>query len=153
MSASNPLGALVFWSYILAALFLSAKTIHTIASLPPPGSPIARRNERLFAALALVSFAVLSYNMLHVLFLSYNEWSIHQSPLPQQLLVSFLRRVWLWSWTSTLFFDFGTAIVASPGEYLFTQSALLVTYGVSVDMAAKGMLIMHTTLHPSRGRD
>jgi hypothetical protein len=137
--ASNPLGAFVFWSYIVAALALSTKTIHTIRTLPSPRDSASRRDEKLFIFLALLSFAVLSYNMLNVLFRSFNEWSIGQPPLPLQLSMQFLQRVGLWSWTSSLFFDFGTAIVASPGGYLITQSALLVTYWLSVSMSAEGV--------------
>ncbi|SMR57558.1 unnamed protein product [Zymoseptoria tritici ST99CH_3D1] len=139
MQPSNPLGAFIFWSYIIAALGLSIKTIYTIRKLPNSDSPRRIRHERLHISLALLSFTVLSYNMLHVLFRSFNEWSIPEPPVPLQLSIAFLQRVGLWSWTSSLFFDFGTAIVASPSEYLYTQSALLVTFWLSVDLSVEGL--------------
>lgn len=138
MQPSNPLGAFIFWSYIIAALGLSIKTIYTIRKLPNSDSPRRIRHERLHISLALLSFTVLSYNMLHVLFRSFNEWSIPEPPVPLKLSIAFLQRVGLWSWTSSLFFDFGTAIVASPSEYLYTQSALLVTFWLSVDLSVEG---------------
>lgn len=132
----NLIGATVFWLYILAALTFTALVLQTISHLPTP-KPDRRNSLRVFSGLALVSFATLSYSMLHVLILSYNEWTTRQTLDPFAKTLS-LGKIWKWSITSTLFQDFGDAIVENDVRFFWVQSALLATFSVCIHMAMEG---------------
>ena len=136
----NYLGATVFWFYNLAALFFTAIVIHTILAIPqvkPSKQEHWRREVGLFSAMACVSFAMLSFNMLRVLIESFGSWSRDRESSAKASMVA---SVWNWSITSTLFRDFGEAIVEDGSRYLWAQSALLATLSVCVYMAQEGRM-------------
>ncbi|EMC91294.1 hypothetical protein BAUCODRAFT_152568 [Baudoinia panamericana UAMH 10762] len=134
----NYFGATVFWLYNVAALSFTAIVLVTIAQLPARRYPGRQSPARVFITLAGISFTVLSVNMLHVLIQSYYEWS---QTIFGRLAVErngMLRSIWTWSITSTLFRDFGEAIVADQARYVWTLSALIATMSVSTYMATEG---------------
>jgi len=88
-----------------------------------------------FSALAVLSFAVLSANMLHVLIASFNAWLAHH---PSSLEGGYLTAVWRWSITSTLFQDFAEAIVKDNARSLWTQAELWNTLAVCLFMGRSG---------------
>ncbi|KAI7534381.1 hypothetical protein KC331_g12597 [Hortaea werneckii] len=132
---TNYLGAALFWSYILAALAFTSLAIHTILNINPPttwsknhddANPSAR-SRHLFTFLAILSFATLSANMLHVLIHSFQQWHSALSPPThpvQPAPAAWLSLIWSWSTTSTLFQDFAHAILATPARRIWTLSEL-----------------------------
>jgi hypothetical protein len=72
--------------------------------------------------------------MLNVLIQTYQSWSAKHRI--SATLDS--NQIWTWSITSTLFQDFGEAIVASPARYLWVQTALLATLSVCLFMGIEG---------------
>jgi hypothetical protein len=135
----NYFGATVFWLYIAAALYFSTIIIITIIRVGPSkgGNGSRRKQDTLiFSILAAISFATLSTNMLNVLIQSYQSWSADHKVSATWNPI----QVWTWSITSTLFQDFGEAIVASPARYLWVQTALLATLSVCLFMGIEGWL-------------
>lgn len=129
----NLLGAIVFWLYIALALIFSFFAIESILKAP---SPAPHKHVATFSIMAAISFSTLSFNMLHVLIDSYSTWSERQV-IPLVLSPS---SIWQWSITSTLFRNFGEAIVLDDARFLWTQCALMATMSVSFFMGAEGML-------------
>lgn len=136
---TNHLGALIFWAYIVAALASTGVVLSTIRKshlenngrlkIPP-----------LLAILAVSSFATLSYYMLNVLILSYQQWTTRHN-IPLGALIGSNRtplHLWQWSITSSLFQDFGEAIVATKSRYLLSSSGLWSTLAVAVYMGIEG---------------
>lgn len=135
---TNLLGALIFWAYIAGALASTGIVLNTIrqsylnngrSKIPP-----------FLALLALSSFATLSYHMLNVLILSYQQWTVRHN-IPLGALVGANRtplHIWQWSTTSSLFQDFGGAIVATKPRYLLSSSGLWSTLAVAVYMGIEG---------------
>jgi hypothetical protein len=142
-SELNYLGAAIFWLYIAAALLLSGVVICTIATLPvskttkmsTPWTDIL-----VFGSLACISFATLSYNMLSVLTQSFSTWS--QRPVSLEILglPGTWTDIWTWPTESSLFQDFGAAIVASGARQYWTQAALVATMSVCLFMGGEGEL-------------
>lgn len=133
----NILGATVFWLYIAAALYFTYQTITTIVNIKPAQDEKDDRRKEdvvIFSSLATISFGTLSKNMLDVLIHSYRIWS-ERHGLTASLSPA---QVWRWSITSTLFQDFGEALVATQERYLWVQSALFVTMSVCIFMALAG---------------
>lgn len=134
----NYLGATIFWLYILASLVLSGVVIQTIATLPGRESVKQSHQPRdaaLFGGLAFISFATLSYNMLNVLIHSFSAW--YRQPILAERVE--LCDIWEWSIESTLFQDFGEAIIASTARQYWTQAALIATMSVCLFMGAEGI--------------
>ncbi|KAK1048606.1 hypothetical protein LTR12_006843 [Friedmanniomyces endolithicus] len=137
----NYLGAITFWLYILASLGLTTLAIYTLASQRPPhdGAQVKRRKLTLrFSALAVISFCTLSFNMLRVLIQSYTQWSKRLPSAYDRAHHGLLTRIWTWSITSTLFRDFGEAIVADQARYIWVLTALLATFSVCSYMGVEG---------------
>lgn len=128
----NVLGATVFWLYIAFALLFTYSVIESIVKSPKPAP---HKHVATFSIMAAISFSTLSFNMLHVLIDSYSIWSERQI-VPLSLSPF---SVWQWSITSTLFRDFGEAIVLDEARFLWTQSALMATMSVSFFMGIEGM--------------
>jgi len=139
---TNLFGALVFWSYIIAALAFTTTVLITIYRLPGASS----RHVWTFSALAFFSFATLSANMLHVLIQSYTLWAAQQFRHQSILGTVSPSNIWHWSISSRLFRDFGEAIVANDVRFLWTQSALLATNSVCLFMGAEGLRLRIPTL-------
>lgn len=85
--------------------------------------------------------------MLNVLISSYKEWAIHHDvPLPNGMfgpgsLLGPDRRslhLWRWSITSSLFQDFGEAIVATRTRYLISAAGLSSTVAVASFIGIEG---------------
>ena len=66
---TNYLGAAIFWSYIVAALFFTILVVHTLWSMQLRRNMLEsqKRAVWIFSALASISFSMLSFNMLNVL--------------------------------------------------------------------------------------
>lgn len=148
MDDRNLTGAIIFWLYIVAALVLSTLVVRSIYRTPNSRSADAYGDViRLFCLLAGLSFGTLSFQMLRVLIDSYKHWAqLHHVLLPSRLLgrgglVGSGRtelQLWEWSTTSTLFQDFGEAIVATHPRYLWTSAELWATYIITLFMGIKG---------------
>lgn len=136
---TNYLGATIFWLYIAFALVFTGITLQTLFRLQQ--MPKSKRSNVgaiwLFSGLALVSFATLSTNMLNVLIQSFDTWSTTREP---QDLATLPLAIWHWSITSSLFQDFGEAIVADSARFFWVQSALLATLSVFHYMGTEGRL-------------
>ena len=137
-ASTNLIGALIFWLYIILALVFTGLVLDSIRSLPTT-RPAKRQDAKIFGCLALFSFTALSYNMLNVLIASFRLWS-KSHPLEQDVnLTTVLRIIWQWSITSTLFKDFGMAIVADLARYFWTQAALWFTMSICLYMGVEGV--------------
>lgn len=151
--ARNVSGALIFLSYIVAALFLTGFISRQLYSQyrNVKGEEIARNASlrhsiTTFALLALLSFSTLSYHMINVLVTSYRDWAMQKEiRLPRDLsdLLSgevnpLLPYLWPWMTTSTLFQDFVEAIIADSGRYWWAQDALIATLAVHSWMVNAG---------------
>ncbi|KAK5693715.1 hypothetical protein LTR97_010285 [Elasticomyces elasticus] len=137
---TNHFGAAIFWSYNVAALGLTTVVLHTLATLQPSrdGSHERRKRTRIFGAMAAISFSTLSFNMLNVLIQSYLQWPERFPSAYDRSQHSVIDSIWTWSTTSTLFRDFGEAIVADEARYLWVLSALIGTFSVCLYMATEG---------------
>jgi hypothetical protein len=134
---TNYLGAVIFWLYNVFALVFTGITLRTLYRLQQANKTKKRDTGAiwLFGALALVSFATLSTNMLNVLIQSFNEWSVGRDHVQLANLPS---AIWHWSITSSLFRDFGEAIVGDSARFFWVQSALLATLSVFNYMGTEG---------------
>ncbi|KAK5718913.1 hypothetical protein LTR17_015503 [Elasticomyces elasticus] len=137
---TNHFGAAIFWSYNVAALGLTTVVLHTLATLQPSrdGSQERRKRTQIFGAMAAISFSTLSFNMLNVLIQSYIQWPERFPRAYDRSQHSMIDSIWTWSTTSTLFRDFGEAIVADEARYLWVLSALMGTFSVCLYMATEG---------------
>lgn len=133
----NYLGAAIFWLYNVLALVFTGTTLRALYSLYKSNRSKKTNagNIVLFFGLAMLSFATLSNNMLEVLIQSFKEWSTGRDPAQLQDLPL---AIWNWSIMSTLFQDFGEAIVADSGRFLWAQSALLATLSMFFFMGSEG---------------
>lgn len=153
-ASKNYTGALLFWSYILFALLFTTLILLNIHSLSH-SQPLPKNKKATIylSILAILSFATLSYNMLHVLFQSYASWTtIHSTPYSMTLpeLIGPNRiplHLWQWSTTTSLFQDFAEAIVASPARRAWTVASLQTTLLTSVYMATEGTSLTHPFQH------
>lgn len=137
-ASTNYVGAGVFWMYITAALVLTGiilQTLYRLQATRASQQDLPRQPTWLFATLALASFGTLSYNMLQVLIQSFILWS-HGQHSPQ--LLRYPTAIWQWSISSSLFQDFGEAIVANTARFLWVQSALLATLSICFYMGIEG---------------
>lgn len=153
----NTVGAVIFFTYIAAALFFSAFISRDLISLYRKcggGSPKIAESRRkravVFISLASVSFAALSYHMLSFLIQSYSVWARRRSIATPEVLYGFrglfgsrtdriALHAWEWSKQSTLFRDFAQNIVSDPRRYWWTQLALLYSLGWNMYMAVEGI--------------
>jgi len=134
---TNYFGAAIFWLYNVFALVFSGITLRTLYRLQQTRKTKKRNTGAiwLFCGLGLVSFATLSTNMLNVLIQSFNEWSSGRDPIQ---LANLPLAIWQWSITSSLFRDFGEAIVGDSARFFWVQSALLATLSVFNYMGTEG---------------
>ncbi|OQO07394.1 hypothetical protein B0A48_07091 [Cryoendolithus antarcticus] len=132
-------GAAIFWSYIVAALALTTTILYGLYSQHRSQAPLSPQRQRqllTFSSLAFLSFTALSANMINVLVQSFALWARHRPAVGT--ISAYPAEIYKWSTTSTLFLDFGEAIVANSARFLWTQSALLVTMSVNFYMALEG---------------
>jgi hypothetical protein len=158
---SNLLGAILFFSYIVAALALTGTIIGDIVVAHKAREKETEAGKRRSAVgsvtvcrilLALTSFSTLSYHMLMFLIESHSAWSsANNLAIPafawrgRSLLdvSEHINRLHIWEWaiSSTLFGDFAESICTPPRHYWWTQKALLYSYAWNWYMAREGMLI------------
>ncbi len=159
-SECNLAGAVIFVVYVVSALFFTGVIICVL--LYSPGHRSAPTTSRkyqgfshenklqIFAALSVLSFAVLSYNMMSFLIFSYEAWALGKGiKVPSRIfgrdgLFDLQQRkihiyVWEWLTSSTLFRDFAETICGNSARYWWTQEALLVTMAWSFFMSIEGV--------------
>merc|ERR1712093_732142 len=133
----NLVGAVIFMSYIAAALFFTSRVVGRIRRQYKSHSATAGRGEstkdmNVFVVLACISFIITSYNMLSFLFLSFSHYcKAHGRPSPSFANASLeaasdaLPLIWDWISHSNLFEDFVQAIVKTPQGWWWAQANLL----------------------------
>ena len=162
----NIVGAVIFLSYILAALLFTSLIVFDIAEAHSRQYKVLRshdgasRNAKFsnkqgvdrylftLVSLAVLSFTTLSYHMMQFLIVSNLEWTTEHLTLADdnKSLPDVFASLWPWMKTSTLFQDFATAICRTEERFLWTQSALLLSLGWNVWMAVEGKLIITRAL-------
>lgn len=149
--STNVLGALTFTLYVLSALVLTIyisisllRTYNTVSH-----TLVQHARIQLFATLATISFATLSYNMLHFLISSYRAWALqqpHPIPLSQggiglgEIVADAWRKVDVWQWLkgSMLFEDFAHEAFGSQARSWWTVNALCASLNWAVSMSLEG---------------
>jgi hypothetical protein len=150
------IGAFVFLSYIVLALYATLNITYslytqysTIFHKPTKDEKFeaaraARaRHIKIYAFLASISFATLSYHMLFFLITHYLEWSGDESRSWSAVSIEKLQT---WMLESTLFQDFATQLVQSVPNAVWTQLAILATWFWNIWMARKGKLFISSTV-------
>jgi hypothetical protein len=99
-------------------------------------------------ALAVLSFATLSYHMLHFLIQSYRRWSLRkQVPFPKGVSshgafrsLEIITRIHVWQWAkeSTLFDDFARVLGGEPRRFWWTHLVLVYSLGWNLYMSVEG---------------
>lgn len=138
---TNYTGTALFLGYILAALISSGALVLSLrcayTRLPPTtANRGARRSARAFSLRALVSFAALSVNMLHVLVRSYR--AMYRGEDPARGAAELGGRVWAWMLGSGLFVGFARDLVVDAGAAGAAQIALLWTWKVAMAVGREG---------------
>ena len=154
------IGTTIFLSYIVAALYATItityslysqytftfRTSSTADNEKLDAAKAARaRHIKIYAFVASISFATLSYHMLMFLVTHYLEWSGDKSRSLSNVSVEKLKR---WMLESTLFQDFAQDLVKDAPNAVWTQAAILATWFWNIYMGQKGMLF---TSHIDRG--
>lgn len=159
-SCHNILGAVVFWTYIAAALSITVVILRSISksyenstqthskklSTNPRslGKKRLKQSATFFLGLAVISFTLLTRNMLGFLIISFTGWS---GPASTNLAAIFnsienmssaIVRIWKWSTCSTLFLDFAESLCSSPGAMWWTRQALIYSLAWNGFMAVAG---------------
>jgi hypothetical protein len=142
----NYLGTTLFLSYILLALYFSFSISTSLyaqykrLSSPKIAEDVKNariRHIKIYAFLAFVSFAILSYNMLNFLIQSLTVWARTQNLLGRRVSLLGLR---YWMLETNLFGRFARELVGERSSAFWTQAALLQTWFWNVWMAYKGKL-------------
>ena len=150
-------GAIIFFSYIAAALAVTGTIVYDLASLyktksrTPQQTQNGVRKLRLQSSIlmTILSFSTLSYHMLSFLIDSYSAWSLKRgTALPESVLgdrsipgVSGTRtdlQIWQWATSATLFQDFAEAIIGDPKSQFWTVKVLLFSFVWNCYMAERG---------------
>lgn len=166
-SGENTLGAILFFSYIIAALCF---TIYIVLSISRPHgqnqlssdsshgrhSSHDRKGSRqthqlrhrgayqAFCTLAFISFVTLSWNMLSFLVVSYLGWaSAHCVSTAPNLksrddIRSYLHHIWMWATSSRLFQTFAEDLISNPVQWKTVRAALIYSYTWNSWMSALG---------------
>lgn len=147
---SNYIGSALFLAYIALALYattsisISLYTQYTTIFHAPltekdkneshKAARIARaRHIKIYAFLASISFATLSYHMLFFLITHYEQWS--DEPLNSILG----EKAQKWMLESTLFQDFAMELVETKRNAVWTQIAILATWFWNIWIGRKGI--------------
>ncbi|KAH7397434.1 hypothetical protein BKA66DRAFT_394193, partial [Pyrenochaeta sp. MPI-SDFR-AT-0127] len=144
---NNYIGATIFLSYILAALYatttiaysLYSRYITIFGSTTKDEKLNATRSARarhikIYAFLASISFATLSYNMLSFLISHYMQWNGDKSFSPSAISPEKLKR---WMLNSSLFQDFAHDLVKDAPNTVWTQAAIIATWFWNIWIAQK----------------
>jgi hypothetical protein len=128
---ANYIGTVLFLSYIFLALILiSHLTLKLIRAYR-----VHPKTPGKFIYLALLTFSVMSVNMISVLVDSYTRWA-HESIV--HLGSPTIEHIWIWMLESTLFSDFASDLLSSSSSLLWADAALVWTLGVNMWMAVEG---------------
>jgi hypothetical protein len=145
------IGATIFLSYIVAALCATCAIMYSLYTQYSTifHTPTSKNDERLNAAragrashikiyafLASVSFATLSYHMLMFLITHYLEWTGDGDLSLSDVSGDTLKR---WMLESTLFQDFAKELVKDAPNAVWTQAEILATWFWNIWMGQKGM--------------
>ncbi|KAH7069749.1 hypothetical protein BKA63DRAFT_476707 [Paraphoma chrysanthemicola] len=147
---NNYIGTAIFLSYIVLALYATLSiasslytqytaVFHTAKSTPPPTSSAEskhvqaanaarRRHIKIYTFLASLSFAALSYHMLSFLITHHVIWTGKSKPAWSSGALD-LQLLQQWMLSSTLFGDFARDLVREPQGMVWTQLAILETWG------------------------
>ncbi|CAA9966040.1 hypothetical protein PTMSG1_09399 [Pyrenophora teres f. maculata] len=143
------IGTTIFLSYILGALYSTFKITFSLRKqytaifhAPTPekdGNVKASKEARakhikVYAFLASISFATLSYHMLMFLITHYLEWSGAKTLSLTNVSIDKLKR---WMLASTLFYDFAQDLVRDAPNAVWTQAAILGTWFWSIFIGQK----------------
>lgn len=166
-TGQNVVGAILFFSYILAALFFTSYIVLSIYRIqghkkgrqkPNYGKRLhgshspSRRvaqiwhsdGSTIFCALAFTSFSILSWNMLNFLIASYSRWSSTYEPRTSLGLKSItqfhhdLNLIWSWATDSSLFQAFAEDLVSQSARWKIVRAALVYSYTWNSWMSALG---------------
>jgi hypothetical protein len=142
------IGTTIFLSYIVLALYATLRIVASqytqysrIFHTPTEDAKlIAARTARarhikIYAFLASVSFATLSYHMLYFLITHYLRWT---GDANRTLSAVSIEKLQTWMMESSLFQDFATELVDSVPNAVWMQLAILATWFWNVWMARKG---------------
>jgi hypothetical protein len=145
------IGATIFLSYIVAALYatftityslytqytiLFSQNVSTKDEKRDAATVARARHIKIYAFLASLSFATLSYHMLMFLITHYLEWSGDKNRSLSDVSGDTLIR---WMLESTLFQDFAKELVEDAPNAVWTQAAILATWFWNIWMDQKGM--------------
>jgi hypothetical protein len=151
----NYTGTTIFLSYIIAALYATVAITWSLYSQYSSifNGPVPKKDEKLgatrtararhikiYAFLASLSFATLSYHMMMFLITHYLEWSSKKNRNPSEVTTEQLKR---WMLESTLFQDFAQDLVKNAPNAAWTQAAILATWFWNIYIAQKGELYYH----------
>lgn len=163
-SDQNTVGAVIFFCYIIAALVLTGLILEDLRQAHLNKYYIQRRRPRdnnrpasrengfkisIISSLAVLSFSVLSYNMLNFLVQSHQYWARRETAASMQrhsttgTYLVYLKNIltadiWRWAVSSHLFQDFGEALCCEPGRSWWTQLVLLYSFGWNLYMSIQG---------------
>ncbi|KAH7381364.1 hypothetical protein DE146DRAFT_681874 [Phaeosphaeria sp. MPI-PUGE-AT-0046c] len=147
---NNHIGTTLFLSYIVLALYATFTITYSLYAqyniIYHSASPskdaaitaakIARaRHIKIYAFLASVSFATLSYHMLFFLITHYQRWSGESS-----LATISGDKLVRWMLHASLFKDFANELVENASNATWTQLAILATWSWNVWMARKARI-------------
>lgn len=154
MPPNNYIGTTLFLSYIVAALYATFAITWSLYSQYAAifNGPTSKKDEKLGAArtarsrhikiyafLASLSFATLSYNMLMFLITHFLEWCAKKSQNPSDVTIEQLKG---WMLESTLFQDFAQDLVKNAPNAAWTEAAILATWFWNIYMAQKGEIFL-----------
>jgi hypothetical protein len=158
---TNYLGATLFLSYIASALYLSTtitldlwKQYNATLAAPSKDATVSTnraartRHVKIYAFLASISFATLSYHMLSFLLASFAAWDGTARFEWQRASAGALGR---WMLETALFEDFAKELVVDGASAICTQASVLVIWFWGIWVAQKGGFFMSTFL-PHRGQ-
>ncbi|KAF2870423.1 hypothetical protein BDV95DRAFT_546611 [Massariosphaeria phaeospora] len=147
---NNILGTSLFLSYNVATLYLTSaicinlyrKYIAVFSTADTAketkfvraAKDARSRHVKVYAFLASISFATLSYHMLNFLIASYVKWSGSPKTSMADISSESLKR---WMLESTLFEDFATELVRDGPSAVWTQMAIIGTWFWNVWIAGK----------------
>ena len=146
----NYIGTAIFLSYIAAALYATITIVYTLYTKYTAlfHSTVSKQDEKLqaaniararhvkiYACLASISFATLSYHMLMFLISHYLNWTGAKS---QSLSDVSGEKLKTWMLNSTLFQDFAQELVKDAPSAVWTQAAIISTWFWNIWMAQKG---------------
>jgi hypothetical protein len=152
----NYIGATLFLAYIFAALYATFSITYSLYSQyntiilgstkPTKDENLQRarsaraRHIQIYAFLASISFATLSYNMLMFLINHYLTWSNPSDTSLSKLSALSVERLKSWMLDSSLFQDFANDLVKDAPNAVWTQAALSGTWFWGIWIAQKGTL-------------